>query len=231
MEAQTRPVTELLRELQLHQIELEKQKDELKRAQISLQEARDRYIDFYDFAPAGCITFANNELIDDINITGAALLGEERGRLTNCRFDSFVAPEDVDKWHRHFMSVKQSDDKQTCELTLLRTDGSRLDVQLNSIRLVKDDKQPLVRIALTDITALKRMEAALRESEMRRRILEQQEIVQTSLDGFWVVNSTNGRILEVNDRFCSVSSTDQRNTCVKSLGGCFKIQCLPWSFI
>ncbi|OIR01243.1 sensor histidine kinase TodS [mine drainage metagenome] len=204
MDAQARPVAELLHELQMHQLELEKQKDELKRAQISLQEARDRYIDLYDFAPAGCITFANNELIEDINITGAALLGEERGRLANCRFDSFVAPADVDKWHRHFMSVTQGDDKQSCELTLLRNDGSCLDVQLNSIRLVRDDNQLLVRIALTDITALKRMEAALRESEMRRRILEQQEIVQTSLDGFWVVNSTNGRIIEVNDKYCAM---------------------------
>ena len=204
-EAQARPVEELLHELQVCQLELEKQKDALRKAQISLQETRDRYIDLYDFAPAGCITFANNELIEDINITGAALLGEERSSLAHRRFDSFVAPADIDKWHRHFMSVTQGDDKQSCELTLLRNDGSRLDVQLNSVRLVKGDNQLLVRIALTDITALKRMEAALRESELRRRILEQQEIVQTSLDGFWVVNSTNGRILEVNDRYCAMT--------------------------
>ena len=204
-EAQARPVAELLHELEVRQLELEKQKDELKKAQISLQEARDRYIDFYDFAPAGCITFSNNELIEDINITGAALLGEERSGLAHRRFDSFVAPADIDKWHRHFISVMQSADRQSCELTLLRNDGSCLDVQLNSIRLVKDDNQVLVRIALTDITVLKRTEAALRESEMRRRILEKQEIVQTSLDGFWVMDSISGRILEVNDRFCAMT--------------------------
>lgn len=222
MDAQARPVAELLHELQMQQIELEKQKDELKRVQISLQEARDRYIDLYDFAPAGCITFANNELIEDINITGAALLGEERDKLMNRRFDAFVAPGEIDKWHRHFMSVRQGDDKQSCELTLLRNDGSCLDVQLNSIRLVRDDNHLLVRIALTDITALKRMEAALRESEMRRRILEQQEIVQTSLDGFWVMDSISGRILEVNDRFCAMmgfSREEMLNMNVRDLEG------------
>ncbi len=55
---------------------------------------------------------------------------------------------------------------------------------------------------LMDITERKRTEIALHESEEQRHILEQMEVVQAALDGFWMVNASNGRILEVNDNYC-----------------------------
>ena len=103
VEAATRSTEELLYDLHVHQIELEMQNESLRQSQISLEESRDRWVDFYDFAPVGYLTLNNKALITDINITGATLLGEERRRLVNGRFSRFVSHEDSDRWYQHFM--------------------------------------------------------------------------------------------------------------------------------
>ena len=198
------PVENQLRELQAHQIELEIQNDELLQSRDRLEESRDRYADFYDFAPVAYLTLSHKALINEINLTGAVMLGEEPGQLRRRRFAEFVAPEDNDFWNRHFMVARQQDGKLTCELRIQLGDGSRSHVQIDSLRLKRDGHEPVVRIALTDITELKRAEAALRESETQLRLLEQREIVRTSLDGFFVVDTRNAQIIEVNDAFCHI---------------------------
>jgi PAS domain-containing protein len=75
------PAEELLHDLQVHQIELEMQNEELQRAQLALEESRDRYLDLYEFAPMGYFTLTDKALIAEVNLSGAAQLGEERGKL------------------------------------------------------------------------------------------------------------------------------------------------------
>ena len=82
-------------ELEVYQEETKTQNQQLIEAQRLLAESRDRYVDLYEFAPIAYITFDQNGVILDINLTGAVLLGKERTHILGYSFNAFVA--DVDR--------------------------------------------------------------------------------------------------------------------------------------
>lgn len=155
----------LVHELQVHQFELEVQNEELKRAELSLQESRDKYLDLYDFAPVGYFTINHAGRISEVNLTGAKLLGGERKQLIDKGFAHFVAPENLPLWEQHQMSVLKSEGKQGCELTLRREDSRTFYARLESIRLEDSGGGPLIRTVVSDITELKKAEDALRNAQ------------------------------------------------------------------
>lgn len=151
-EKPARSAEALLHELRVHQIELEMQNEELRRVQFALEESRDRYRNLYEFAPNGYLTLSRDDLISEINLTGAALLREDRNKLFSCRFSTFIAPESRDHWHRVFTHVVQHGGDQNCELTLQRGDGSRFHAQLDNIHQLKKGDALTVHLTVTDIT-------------------------------------------------------------------------------
>ena len=159
--APERPAEEVMHELLVMQIELEMQNEELRRAQLALEESRDRYVELYEFAPVGYLTLANDGRVSEINLTGATLLGRERKEMRQRRFARFVTQEDSDQFHRLFMSVLRDDVHQASDLAFLRGDGSVFHGRLDCVRVVADDKPPIVRITLTDISDRKRAQEAL----------------------------------------------------------------------
>ncbi|MCJ7833742.1 MAG: sensor domain-containing diguanylate cyclase [Deltaproteobacteria bacterium] len=161
----------LLHELQVHQIELEMQNDELRTIQLAQEESRDKYLDLYDFAPVGYVTFTPEALIQEINLTGAALLGMDRQKLINSRFRRMVAGKDQDRWGQHFLSVLQQGERQSCELTLKKAEGSTFQAKLDSARQELKTGTPLVRTTINNISEIKQTQEALRESEQRFREL------------------------------------------------------------
>ena len=188
----------LMHELQVHQIELEMQNEELRAAHIALELSRDRYVDFYDFTPVGYITLNHVGIIMEINLTGASLLGAERGMLINRNFAAFVCQDDADRWHRYYIDVLQHDIKRTCELGILRDDGSHLAVQLDSLRLVREGNEPVARLVLADISERRKHEEALKKSEERLR-----SIVDQATDGIFVADS-QGNYVDVNSTGCKM---------------------------
>lgn len=173
--------TELLHELRVHEIELEMQNEELRRAQLALEESRDRYIDLYEFAPISYLTLTLDGTIAEANLTAATLLGVERVKLTRQRFVSYVTPKDRDHWHHHFLHIKQRCGKHACELNLLRADGTPLYAHIECLRIESEaddtDTLPMLRLSITDITDRKKIEDELRESEARlTAILEGSEL-------------------------------------------------------
>ena len=198
---------ELLHELQVHQIELEMQNEQLRQAQVVIEEMRDRYVDLFEFAPVGYITLTRAGTISDVNLTGAALLGVERKKLLNRRFAHFVSTGDNDQWNKHFLNLLQRDRRQNCELALKRGDGSCFPARITSL-LRPDDSpsahqvddlphlpgktnaSPLLRITITDITEGKRTEENLRKSEERWAFA-----IEGSGDGVWDWDLQTGKVI------------------------------------
>jgi PAS domain S-box-containing protein len=149
----------LLHELQVHQIKLEHQNEELRRALLDTEEARGRYLDLFDFAPIGYFSFDRQGLIQEANLTGCALLGVPRARLLGRRFQLFVDPESRGHFAALLRRVFETPDRRMTSLKLVRQDGSWFHVQIEG--LVAGGGGPLsqhFRAALMDITAQKEAE-------------------------------------------------------------------------
>ncbi|NOH04861.1 MAG: PAS domain S-box protein [Chloroflexi bacterium] len=157
----------LIHELQVHQIELEMQNEELRRAQNELEEARDRYSDLYDFAPAGHLTLDGKNVIREANLTAAALLGMDRVRLLRLSFSRFISRGDQDVFHLFRKRLDEMQTRQDRELKMVRADGFEFYASLAGIAAHNPEEAPVYRIALSDITERKRAEMELRESQER----------------------------------------------------------------
>jgi diguanylate cyclase (GGDEF)-like protein/PAS domain S-box-containing protein len=124
----------LVHELEVHQIELEMQNEELRRAQEELELSRDKYAELYDFAPVGYFTFDARGVIREVNLAGAQLLGIERRLLANKPFSRFIAEADGRKiFSNHLESVLQRKGMQRCEVGLTGKDGTVTHGQLQSV--------------------------------------------------------------------------------------------------
>ena len=151
---------QILHELQVHQIELEMQNEALRESQEALEESRDRFADLYEFAPVGYVILTKNATIDEINLTGASIIGVERQKLIKSRLGNFVIEDDLELWNHYFIRVQRSTDKQISELKLRKGDGSVITVMLEGV-LMSGSAEPVVRMAIIDITDRVRAEENL----------------------------------------------------------------------
>ena len=164
----------LVHELQVHQIELEMQNEELRNAQEQLGEALAKYSDLYDFAPVGYVTSNREGLILESNLTFAAQLGIERGRLIDTPLWLYAAVEDRGKLRSHLAQVLRSSERQTCELRLQGPGGPEHNVQLDTIPVLNVDGAELCRTSVTDISVRKKAEKELLrvQDTLERRVEE-----------------------------------------------------------
>lgn len=157
----TRDARSLIHELQVHQIELEMQNEELRRAQKEIEESRDRYSDLYDFAPVGYFSFDKNGLIIEVNLTGAKKLGVERNFLIKKPFSHFISRGSKDEFYLHLRQVFSTGVRQTCELKLVDKKGGEFEVQLESLS-VQEENPDHCRTVISDITERKKADEAIR---------------------------------------------------------------------
>ena len=83
-------VAAVVHDLRVHQIELEMQNEELRRAQLDLQASREKYFELFDLAPVGYLTLSDKSLVGNANFAAARLLGVERQQLVGRPFNDFI---------------------------------------------------------------------------------------------------------------------------------------------
>ena len=111
-------VKRLLHELQVHQIELEMQNEELRRANEIAETALRKFTLLYDFAPLGYFTLNHTGSIQDLNFTGAEMLRDKRFSLVNSNFKLFVSEESLPVFNEFFWQIFKTNAKQSCKIWL-----------------------------------------------------------------------------------------------------------------
>ncbi len=150
---------QMVHELRVHQIELEMQNEELRRAQVELDASRAHYFDLYDLAPVGYCTVSESGLIMQANLSAASLLATARVALVKQPFSRFICNEDQDIYYRFRKLLFETGEPQWCDLRLVKHDGTPFWSQLAATLVQDDDGAPVLRIVMNDITDRKRVEA------------------------------------------------------------------------
>lgn len=170
--------------------ELETQNQALQRVQRQLEHYRDRYVNLYDFAPLGYVTLDEDGYVQEINLSGAAMLAVDREALIGYPLPDYVAPADRAAFLEHVRRCIHHGEEVTSEVTFQTKDDRTLVVQLHSMPIGKADagespppdedllgeerQVTFCKTAVTDITARKRAEEELRalNETLEQRVAE-----------------------------------------------------------
>jgi PAS domain S-box-containing protein len=158
----------LLHEIEVHQVELEMQNEELRRARQELELSLHKYSELYDFAPVGYFVFDPRGLICEINLAGAQLLGAERQQLAHAPFPRFIADaEGREIFSRHLRTVLQQQTALRCEVRLTAKDGGVIYGQLQSVAVTDGNAADRVLTSIVDVTGRRQLEEKLQQGHDR----------------------------------------------------------------
>ena len=111
-------IKKLVHELHTHQVELEIQNEDLRKAYISLENLRENYHELFDLAPCGYLKLNQSGCIVEANCTAAEMLAIDKIFLINKKFTDFVIDEYQDEFYRIYSKYNEDSGKQDCEIKL-----------------------------------------------------------------------------------------------------------------
>ena len=152
----------LRHELETKQLDMEAKCQALQEALEELEESRNRYAALYDFAPVGYVTIDYKGCIQEINLTGAALIGLERPQLIGKPMFVFVVKNDIKLFLDHMRRCRRTNEKVITELSLAAKSSTPVQVQLLSVPHRSSGKVlHMYKTVITDITERKMYEREL----------------------------------------------------------------------
>jgi len=177
-------------ESRVRPIALEEQNEDLRQARAEVEEGLRKYYDLYNFAPIGYFNLSDEGMIQEVNFTGASLLGYERPQLINRRFSDFLSEKSRLAFTDFLREIYKDPIKKTCELMLCGENNNRRYVHIEGFAAEADaDMGRQCLMAVLDITERCRIEAELRKSEERYRTIFEnanEGIFQTTPEGRFI---------------------------------------------
>ena len=211
----------MLHELQVHQIELEMQNDELKQARIT-ERLHYRFTELFEFAPIAYFAFDLNDIINQVNLRGANLLGIERTHLVGKQFSNYVTAQYRDTFKSCLAKAFGDGGIQSCEiLGQVGNNTLWLNIEANlgitgtdclvavidiTDRKKAEDSQKLAnqeKEKRANELALANIELAFQNKEKDKRANElalAAKVFTHAREGIMITDA-EGNIIEVNDTF------------------------------
>ena len=185
-------ILKLVHELEVHQIELELQNEELLYSKDLAEQAKDKYLELYDFAPSGYVTLSRKGIIQELNFAGAKILGSERSAFVGKRFQLFVAEESKLLFTDFIDQILAVDYKLSEEIVLIHQYGKPICTLISGI---STEKKEQCLLTILDISERKAAEKEMRQ--IYRAVNQSPASV--------VITDLNGTIEFVNDKFCEIT--------------------------
>jgi PAS domain S-box-containing protein len=209
---------DMVHELQVHQIELELQNEELRRAQVELDALRGRYFDLYDLAPVGYCSLSEDGLILEANMMAASLLSTNRGALIRQPFSKYLFPEDADIFYHRRKRTLETEAPQVWEMRIVKPGAPNQAeppfwAQLTMTAARDIDGVPVIRLVLSDVNERRQREIKARDDQVRLGT-----ILATAGSPLFVKDNDH-RIVLANRAFCDFFGMDEDSVIGNSLGG------------
>jgi PAS domain S-box-containing protein len=157
-------IMRLLHELSVQQIELEMQREEMRREELAWEASLARYVDLYDSAPVGYCTL-DDGVINEANLAAANMLGVDREALIGQPMTRFIHSADLDIYQQCRQLFSETDETQECELRMLKKGETVFWAHVSAVerrapppRAGSGAGRAPVRLVLIDVTARKRSE-------------------------------------------------------------------------
>lgn len=147
----------LIHQLQIMHLEREQKHEQLFKAPFSPDEINRKQPGLSDFTAVGYFALTIDVRIEEVNITGANILGINKDQLTDHVFSDFIVPEDQETFRACLCHLVETNESQIVKITLIRNDRHRVYVRIAvSGTWIGDDFHVL--LAMTNISQWKLLE-------------------------------------------------------------------------
>lgn len=161
-------MSEIIEELNIHQIELEQQNLELRESQQALEKINAKYNDLFNSAPVGYLITNRSGTILEANNTVCSLLKINRSEFLDKKITSYIHPDDQDSMYFIIRKMEEEKTIHSVQLRFLRKNASPLPVYLSVIGEENGNR----RISLSDISILKKAEEALIRGQRMEAVID-----------------------------------------------------------